>query len=370
MTRFLVAALTTALLFCGCDTAPSSQTATEKTINIYNWSDYVAEDTIKNFEAKTGITVIYDVYDSNEMLEAKLMAGASGYDIVFPSARPFAQRHIDAKLYQPLDKSRLPNWSNLNKDILQSLEDVDPDNQHLMPYMWGTTGIGYNVKKIKERLGDSATLDSWSLLFDPSIAEKLKDCGIALLDEEQEVFGAALIYLGRDPNAVGGDEITAVSTLYANIRPFIRYVNSSKYIEDLANGEICIAMGYNGDVLQAQNRALEAKNGQEIAYIIPKEGAVRWIDSAAIPADAPHVDNAHEFINYLLEAPVIAAISDHVSYANANQSATELVSAAIRNNPGIYPAEAITRKFVNLKKLPETENRARARAWTSIKSGQ
>lgn len=368
MNRLAFAALSTLSLLTGC--GPSTNPQAEQALNIYNWSDYVAEDTIARFERETGIKVTYDVYDSNEMLEAKLMAGASGYDVVFPSARPFAQRHIEAKLYQALDRSLLTNWGNLDAGILDSLQDVDPGNRHLVPYMWGTTGIGYNVQKVRERLGSDAPLDSWALLFDPAIVAKLQDCGVAMLDEEQEGFGAALIYLGKDPNHVGDGEIAAVTGLYAKVRPHIRYFNSSKYIEDLANGEICVAMGYNGDVLQAQDRAQEANNGQEIAYLIPKEGAVRWVDSAAIPTDAPHPRNAHLFLNFLMRPDVIAGISNHVSYANANQASTSQVDAEIRGDPGIYPPAEVHQKLVNLRKFPEGENRARARAWTSIKSGQ
>jgi putrescine transport system substrate-binding protein len=238
-----------------------------------------------------------------------------------------------------------------------------------MPYMWGTTGIGYNVAKVRERLGEDFPLDSWNLLFDPAVAAKLKDCGIALLDDEQEGFGAALVHLGRDPNGVGGGEIDAASALFAQVRPFVRYFHSSKYIDDLANGEICIAMGYNGDVLQARDRAEEAGNGVEIAYIIPKEGALRWIDTAAIPVDAPHADNAHAFLDFLMRPDVMAPISNYVSYASANSAATPLVDEAVRNDPGIYPPDEVLARLVDPKKLPDEESRARVRAWTSIKSG-
>ncbi len=343
--------------------------AVAKVLNIYNWSDYVAEDTVSRFETQTGIKVVYDVYDSNEMLEAKLLAGSSGYDLVFPSARPFAQRHVKANLYAPLDRAKLPNWSNLDPAVLAALDDVDPGNLHLMPYMWGTTGIGYNVAKVRERLGADFPLDSWNLLFDPAVAAKLRDCGIAMLDDEQEGFGAALIYLGRDPNAVGGGEIEASSALFASARPFVRYFHSSKYIDDLANGEICVAMGYNGDVMQARDRAEEAGAGVEIAYIIPKEGALRWFELAAIPADAPHVDNALAFINFLLRPDVIAPITNYVSYANPNPASLPLVDPSILEDPGIYPPAEVRKRLVDPKKLPDDESRARVRAWTSIKSG-
>ena len=371
-----LALLALSLAACGGSQPPAeapagtaAPAAAAKQLNVYNWSDYIAEDTLARFQQETGIKVVYDVYDSNEMLEAKLLAGSSGYDVVFPSARPFAQRHIEAGIYRELDRAKLPNWGNLDPAVLSALQDVDPGNKFLMPYMWGTTGIGYNVAKVRERLGDDFPLDSWNLIFDPAVAEKLKDCGIALLDDEQEGFAAALIWLGRDPNGAGGGEIEAASELFAKVRPFIRYFHSSKYIDDLANGEICVAMAYSGDALMAGDRAEEAGNGVEVAYFIPKEGAVRWVDSAAVPADAPHADNAHAFLDFLMRPDVMAPISEYVSYASANAAATPLVDASVRDDPAIYPPAEVLARLVDPKKLPEAESRARVRAWTSIKSG-
>ena len=371
-----LALLALALAACGGGQAPADAPAggpapapVAKQLNVYNWSDYIAEDTIARFEQETGIKVVYDVYDSNEMLEAKLLAGSSGYDVVFPSARPFAQRHIAANLYLPLDRAKLANWGNLDPAVLSALQDVDPGNRFLMPYMWGTTGIGYNVAKVRERLGEDFPLDSWNLIFDPEVAARLKDCGIAVLDDEQEGFAAALIWLGRDPNGVGGGEIEAASELFAKVRPSIRYFHSSKYIDDLANGEICVAMAYSGDALMAGGRAEEAGNGVEIAYFIPKEGAVRWVDNAAIPADAPHADNAHAFLDFLMRPDVMAPISEYVSYASANTAAKPLVDESVRTDPAIYPPDEVLARLVDPKKLPEAESRARVRAWTSIKSG-
>lgn len=350
--------------------APPAPKAEDKVLHVYNWSDYVAEDTIAKFTAQTGINVVYDVYDANEILEAKLMTGGSGYDVVFPSARPFAQRQVAAKVYAPLDKGKLPNWKDLDPTLLAGLQDVDPGNAHVAPYMWGTTGLGINVAKVKAALGDDVALDSWALLFDPKNAAKLAKCGISVLDDEQEAFGAALISLGRDPNAHGTDETDAVKTLFAQIRPHVRYFNSSKYIDDLANGDLCIAMGYSGDVLQARDRAAEVGNGVELAYVIPKEGALRWFDLMAIPKDAPHPNNAHAFIDYLLRPDVIAPISEFVGYANANSAATALLDPELSGNPGVYPTAEVVAKLVDPKSLPETLQRERVRAWTSIKSGQ
>lgn len=373
--------IASALLLAACSQSPEPPATAaapaadapaqgEKVVYVYNWSDYIAEDTIANFEAETGIKVVYDVYDNNEMLEAKLMAGASGYDLVFPSARPFAQRHIQAGVYAPLDKSKLSNLGNLDAGLLQGLQDVDPGNAHALPYMWGTTGLGINVAKVKEVLGEDAPLDSWSLLFDPGNAEKLAACGISVLDDEQEAFAAALIWRGMDANALTGAETQAVTDAFAAIRPHVRYFNSSKYIDDLANGDICLAMGYSGDVFLAGDRAEESGNGVEIQYIIPKEGAVRWVDLMAIPKDAPHADNAHALMDYLLKPEVAAGITNYVAYASPNTAATPLVDPEISGDPGVYPPAEVLAKLVDPVTLPPETTRERVRAWTTIKTGQ
>ncbi len=348
----------------------SSVAVAQKQVNVYNWSDYITEDALRSFTQETGIKVVYDVYDNNEVLSAKLLAGKSGYDLVFPSARPFAARHIAAGLYLPLDKSKLPNWKNLYPDVLKGLTSIDPGNAHLMPYMWGTTGIGYNVEKVAQVMGKDFKVDSWNVLFDPAIAKKLSACGIALLDDEVEGLGAGLIYLGKAPKSGSAADLTAVTNLYQPIRPFIRYFSSSRYIDDLANGDICIAMGYSGDVLQARDRADEAENGVKVAYAIPKEGAIRWVDSAAIPKDAKNVAEAHAFLDYLMRPAVIASISNYVTYANANQAATPSVDPEIRNDPGIYPPPAVAAKLIDDTLPSNAEQRPRVRAWTKIKTGR
>ena len=372
-----VAPLAAALLLlaaCGSQSqdaaTPAAPVAEAKVLHVYNWSDYVAEDTIEKFEKTTGIKVVYDVYDSNEMLEAKLVTGGSGYDVVFPSARPFAQRQIASGIYATLDKAKLPHSSNIDPALQKALTDVDPDGSHAVPYMWGTTGLGINVAKVREVLGEDAKLDSWGLLLDPANAAKLAQCGISVLDDDQETFSAALIWLQQDPNSKDSSQIEAVKQAYAAIRPHIRYFNSSKYIDDLANGDLCLAMGYSGDVFQARDRAEEAGNGVEIAYILPSEGAVRWFDLIAIPRDAPHPENAHAFIDYLLQPEVIAGISNYVGYANPNQAATVLLDPEIAQNPGIYPPADVVAKLVDPVSLPESLQRERVRAWTAIKSGQ
>jgi putrescine transport system substrate-binding protein len=374
-----LAPLAAALMLVACggsnDAGPGGAGNGEKELNVYNWSDYVAEDTIAGFEAATGIKVSYDVYSENETLETKLTTGSSGYDVVFPSARPFAQRQVKAGLYAPLDKAKLPHWSHLDADVLAGLTDIDPGNAHVVPYMWGTTGLGINVDKVQAALGPDAPLDSWALLFDPANASKLASCGIHVLDDDQETFGAALLWLGRDPNGSGVEEIELVKQAYAAIRPHVRTFNNAAYKDALANGDACLVMGYSGDIGQARDVAAEAaeatgKDAPDIRYVIPKEGAIRWMDVIAIPKDAPHADNAHAFIDYLLQPEVIARITDHVAYANANRDATALVDAEIAADPGVYPPAEVRAKLVDPVSLPEDIQRQRVRAWTAIKSGR
>lgn len=374
------APLACALILAACGgSQPGSEGATngaeEQVLNVYNWSDYVANDTIASFEAATGIKVNYDVYAENETLETKLVAGGSGYDVVFPSARPFAQRQIRTGLYAPLDKSQLPNLQHLDPDIMEGLTDMDADNAHVVPYMWGTTGLGINVERVTAALGADAPLDSWSLLFDPANASKLASCGIHVLDDEQEAFSAALIWLGQDPNAATPEAIAAVQEVYGAIRPHIRTFNNAEYKDALANGDACLVMGYSGDIGQVRDVVAEAaestgRPAPDIRYVIPKEGAVRWMDVIAIPKDARHSDNAHAFVNYLMEPEVIAAISNHVAYANANLAATELVDAEIAADPGVYPPEDVRERLVDPILVPDDLQRQRVRAWTGIKSGR
>jgi len=342
----------------------------QEELHVYNWSDYIAEDTLKNFETQTGIKVIYDVYDSNEVLEAKLLAGKSGYDLVFPTARPFVERHIKAGLYQKLDKTVLTNYANLDAGIMQSLADIDTGNAYAVPYMWGTSGIGVNVKKVKAILGDDYPLDTWALFFDPKVAAKLSKCGISLMDDVTEVFAAAHAYKGEPTDDFSKASIEKATSTITAARPYVRYFHSSQYINDLANGDLCVAHGYSGDVLQARDRADEAKNGVEIAYFAPKEGAVVWTDVMVIPADAPNPKAAHLFINYLLQPEVIAPISNYVAYANANSKATELLDEEVRNDEGIYPSEDTRKNFMVIKNPKDKESRNMNRAWTRIKTGQ
>lgn len=350
--------------------ATSLTVTAQEELHIYNWSDYIAEDTIANFEKATGIKVTYDVYDSNEVLEAKMLAGHSGYDLIFPTARPFADRGIKAGLYQAYDKAQLTNIGNLDPIIMNSLSDIDPGNQYLVPYMWGTTGIAYNVDKVKAILGDDMPLDTWKLVFDPEITKKLSACGVALMDDPTEVFVAARAYLGKPTDDFSKKAIGEAADVVGAVRENIRYFHSSQTINDMANGDICVAHGYSGDMLQAQARAVEAENGVQVEYVVPSEGAVVWTDVAIIPSDAPNVSNAHKFVNYLLQPEVIAPITNYVAYANANKAATSLVDEEVRNNPGIYPPPATQEKLLVLKTPADKEVRNMNRAWTRAKTGK
>lgn len=343
--------------------------AADRIVRVYNWSDYITKPALAAFEKETGIRIVYDVYDGNEILEAKLFAGRTGYDVVFPTAEPNGARHIAAKLYRPLDKSRLPNLRHLDAAMLSSLQDADPGNAHLVPYLWGSTGIGINVDKVRQALGRDPEA-SWSLLFDPASAAKLAACGIALLDADDEVFGAALIHLGRDPNSAKTEDLEAAATLLRGLRPHVRYFHASKYIADLANGELCVAHGYSGDILQARNRARDAKKNTRIAYLLPREGALVAVDAMAIPADAPHPEAAYAFIDFLLRPEVIAGITNEVAFPNANAAATALLKAEIRDDPAIYPPPELRTRLVGPQPLPPEAQKLRTRTWTRIKSGR
>ena len=341
----------------------------EPVLNVYNWSDYIAEDTIANFEAATGIKVNYDVYDNNEIVDAKLLAGSSGYDIVVPSGN-FLERQIKAGLILPLDKSKLTNLGNLDPAVMATAAGQDPDNAHGVPYMINTIGYGYNTAKVTEALGADAPVDSWDLIFKPEFAEKLQSCGIALLDSPSEVTGIALHYLGLDPNSESEEDLAKAEALLNSIKPYIRYFHSSQYIDDLGNGEICLALGYSGDIFIASDAAAQAGQGNEVTYLIPKEGAATLFDFLAIPIDAPHPENAHKFIDYILKPEVVAAITNYVFYANPNLPALEFVDEEVKSNPGIYPpAETIAKAFVMKAHSPEFEE-VLTRTWTRIKTGQ
>ncbi|MFK0037782.1 polyamine ABC transporter substrate-binding protein [Pseudomonas monteilii] len=339
-----------------------------ETVKIYNWSSYVAPDTLKNFQQASGIVPTYDVYDSNETLDGKLMTGNSGYDVVFPFNH-FMARQIQGKALKRLDKSQLPNWQNLNPVLLKALEVNDPGNQYGFPYLWGSTGIGYNIDKVKAVLGDNAPVDSWDLIFKPEYMSKLKSCGVAVLDNGPELLPIALHYLGLPHHSQNPADYDKAKALLMQVRPYISYFHSSKYTGDLANGDICVVVGFSGDVLQAKNRAEEAKNGVKVGYSIPKEGAPMWFDMVAMPADAPDEKAGYAYMNYLLQPDVMANISNHVQYANGNLKADGLVDPAMKGNTMIYPSEDVMGKLYALEAMPAKIDRIRTRIWTSIKAG-
>lgn len=343
--------------------------AAQETLNIYNWSDYIAEDTLEKFTAETGIAVNYDVYDSNEVLEAKMLAGNSGYDIVVPTTG-FMQRQIAAGAYMPLDKSKLPNLANMDPQLMASAATYDPDNEHAVIYMWGTTGIGYNAGKIAEILGEDYEVDSWDLIFDPEIAGKLAECGITYLDASTEMIPAALNYLGLDPESTEVADFEKAAELLTELRPTVRYFHSSQYINDLANGEVCVSVGWSGDIFIAMARAEEADNGVEVGYVIPKEGALQWFDMLAIPVDAPNPDAAHKFINFVMDPQITADITNYVWYANANAASLDLVDEEITSDPGIFPTAEAKEKLFDSVVYDARKDRAMTRLWTEIKTGQ
>lgn len=347
----------------------ASAVAQTSQVNVYNWSDYIAEDAVANFTKATGIKVNYSVYDSNEILDAKLRAGKSGYDVVVPSASPFLVRQIPAGLYQKLDRTKLANYGNLDPAIMKQLAKYDPGNQYAVPWMWGTTGIGYNVDKVKKALPD-APVDSLRMIFDSAVASKLKDCGIMVLDSPTDMIPAALKYLKLDPDSKDPQDLQKAAELFKKVRPYIRKFHSSEYINALAQGNICVAFGYSGDILQAAARAAKAKNKVTIEYAIPKEGALLWIDVMAIPVGAPHLENAYKWIDYLLDPKVAAQSSNFVGYANGNAKSKEFLDKDVLNNENIYPSEAVMANLYTISAADRQYEQARTRTWTAIKTGK
>ncbi|MGE0055096.1 MAG: polyamine ABC transporter substrate-binding protein [Hyphomicrobium sp.] len=345
---------------------PSS--AADKEVRVYNWSDYIDSSVLEDFTKETGIKVIYDVFDSNEVLETKLLAGGTGYDVVVPSG-PFLSRQIKAGVFQKLDKSKLPNLSNMWPDIQKRSSIYDPGNEYSINYMWGTTAIGYNEAKIKERMPD-APVNSWDMFFKPEVISKFKDCGIHVLDAADDVLPAVLNYLGLDPNTKNPDDLKKAADLMEKIRPNILKFHSSEYINALANGDICLAIGYSGDILQAKSRAEEAKNNQVIVLSLPKEGAQMWFDQMAIPADSKHVDEAHAFLNFMMKPEVIAKSSNFVQYANGNLASQKFLDDEVKDNPNVYPdEETMKRLFVKTAYDAKTQ-RVVTRLWTKVVTGK
>ncbi|MGE5535393.1 MAG: polyamine ABC transporter substrate-binding protein [Acidobacteriota bacterium] len=353
----------------GITVSTGAQSKPERVVNVYNWSDYIDPETLVAFTKQTGIRVQYDTFDSNETLETKLLAGKSGYDVVVPTAY-FLQRQIKAGVFLKLDKSKLPNLVNVWPEIAQRLAFYDPGNQYAVNYMWGTTGIGYNVKAVHERLGPDARIDSWDAVFKPEIIAKFKDCGVYMLDSSDDMMPAALHQLGLDPNSTRPDDLQKAADLLMQVRPYVRKFHSSEYINALASGEICLAVGWSGDIKQAQKRAAEAKNGVEIRYVIPKEGTQMWFDNLAIPNDAPHVEEAYAFINFLLKPEVAARNSNMIAYANGNLASQKYMSKAVLDDPGVYPGPELMKKLYTINARDARTQRIINRLWTRIKTGR
>jgi putrescine transport system substrate-binding protein len=367
----VAAAIAALLAGCGREAGPSgapAQQAAARVVNVYNWSDYIDPAMLEKFSVETGIRVRYDVFDSNEVLETKLLTGQSGYDVVVPSAY-FLERQIKAGVFRPLDRSKLHNLRNIDPDIARLAAAHDPGNEHSVVYMWGTTGIGYDAGKVAEIMHE-APVDSWSFVFEPQVISRFKDCGVSMLDDPTDMVATMLLWLGKDPNSESEADLELAEEKLLAIRPYIRAIHSSQYIDDLANGEVCVVVGYSGDVLQAARRAAEAGSTHEIAYSIPREGALMWFDTLAIPADAPHPDEAHAFIDFLLRPDVAAANSNFVQYASANAAAMTLLDAKLRDDASIYPPPDVkSRLRPNLAKS-EQFTRDLNRTWTRFTTGR
>lgn len=362
---------TKTLLVTSLAVALSSTLANANEVRVYNWSDYIAEDTLEKFTAETGIEVIYDVFDSNEVLEAALLSGRSGYDLVVPSNH-YLTKQISAGAFVELDHNQLSNLGNLSEDLMRNLEEVDPGSRYAVPYLWGTNGYGYNEERVMEILGEDAPVDSWALMFDPDVTAKLSagGCGITMLDSGDEMLPAAMAYLGLNPNSNDADDFAKAAEVISAVHSDITYFHSSRYISDLANGDICVAAGYSGDILQAADRAVEAENGNTIVYTIPKEGAALWFDMLAIPDGAPNVENAHKLIDFFLRPDIIADITNYVWYANPNAAADEFVDPDILTDASIYPTDEVKEKLYVAQERPLNTQRIITRTWNRVKSGR
>jgi len=344
--------------------------AEERTVRIYNWIEYLPAQVLKDFERDTGIRPIYDVFDSVETLESKLLTGNSGYDVVFPSSSTIGKL-IAAGTFEPLDRGQLSNWSHLDPEFMTSLAKVgDTGNRYSVPYLWGTTLIGYNVDKVAKVLGPDAKLDNWDVIFKGDTLAKLSSCGVGFLDAANEILPIALHYLGLNPNSQEKGDYQKAQDLMLKIRPNIKYFSSSRYGMDLANGDICLAVGWSGGMALAKQLAINANNGVHVEMALPVQGAPMWSDVMAIAAKAPHPAEAHAFINYILRPEVIAQISNKIGYPNPNKDATELVAPEIRNNPAMYIPDDARRTLFALEPLPNAIERVRTRAWTTIRTNR
>ncbi|MBQ0959408.1 polyamine ABC transporter substrate-binding protein [Ideonella sp. 4Y11] len=362
-----VLALATASLLLAV--GPVQAQEEEKVLNIYNWSDYIAEETIKNFEKETGIKVRYDNFDNNEIVHAKLVAGKTGYDIVVPSSN-WAKLQIDGGLLRKLDKSQIPNWKNLDPTVLKQLQAMDPGNDYLVDWLWGYTTVGINVDKVKAALGSTPMPDNaWDLVFKPEYISKMKSCGVSFLDSASEVVPAALHYLGKPSFSKNPSDYAAASQLLKSVRPNVTLFSSSGYINDMANGSICLALGWSGDINIARQRAIDGKTGQNIQALIPKTGGLLFFDVMVIPADAAHPGNAHKWINYVLRPEVHAQLTNKVFYANPNKESKKFVKPEVAANPTVFLSDEDMKKMVPPDSLNNDLRRLMTRTFTSFKTG-
>jgi putrescine transport system substrate-binding protein len=357
-----------AVAACAPKTATKPAGKAAGVLNIYNWSDYIDPALLKQFTAETGIKVRYDTFDSNEVLETKVLQGQTGYDIVVPSNHN-VPRYIAAKAIQPLDKGQLKGLENLDPGVMSHMAPFDPGAKYAIPYMQGTIGIGYNTDAVSKRLG-SAPVDSWAVVIDPKSLAKLKDCGVYFLDASEDMYAVALNYLGKDPNSRDPKDYAQATAMLAKLRPYVKKFHSSEYIDALANGDICVAIGYSGDVLQAKSRAEEAKNKVKLAYAVPKEGSQVWFDLFTIPADAPNAAAAYSFLNFMLRPEIIAKASNYTKYANANTAATKLVDPSVKDDPAAYPPPELARRFFVTTTKDQALLREVNRQWTTVLTGQ
>ena len=342
--------------------------AQERELKILNWSNYVDPAVLEDFTRETGVKVVYDTFDQMETVETKLLAGKTGYDIIVVTAS-FLPRHIPLGLYTELDPAKLKNLGNLWPEITARLAKYDPGNKFAVNYMWGTTGIGYNVKKVQAALGKDAKIDSWAAIFDPEKLKKLAGCGVHVVDATEEMFPAALRYLGLDPDSKKDADLKKAGDLLARMKPHVQKYHSSEYINALANGDICLAVGYSGDVIQARARAKEAGNGIEIDYAIPAEGALMWFDSMVIPRDADNKDSAYAFIDYLNRPEVAGRNSSFIRYASGNLAAQKSVDPEVLNDPGIYPPASVLARLYTITPYDDKLQKVVNRMWTRAKTG-
>lgn len=342
--------------------------AQNRVVNVYNWSDYIDEETLQEFTKQTGIRVNYDVYDSNDILETKMLAGRTGFDVIVPT-NTYLARMIQAGVLRPLDKSKLPNLRHMDPVLMQRMQKYDPNNEHAVIYMWGTSGIGINVDKVRAAM-PNAPVDSLRMIFDPAVVSKFQSCGVTILDAPDEVIPAALAYLGIDPDSKKQEDLAKAEEVLMKIRPFIRKFHSSQYINDLANGDICVAFGWSGDILQAQARAEEANNKVKVEYYIPKEGALQWFDNFAVPKDAPNFDNAMAFINFMMDPKVVAKNSNYIAYPNGNASSIKYLDKDVASDPNIFPPKRVIDRLYTISPNTQAQQRAFTRIWTRVKGGQ